>query len=63
MNKNSVKGAAKTSAGTFQRAVGKLVGSRDQQAKGTAKRLEGRAQKRFGDLEEAIKTSRKARRR
>ena len=59
MNKNQVKGAAKASVGKLQRAAGKLVGSRKQEAKGIAKQVAGKAQQRFGDVQKAIQTPRK----
>lgn len=59
MNKDQVKGAAKSTAGKLQRTAGKLVGSKKLQAKGIAKQITGKAQQRFGDVKEAVKTSRK----
>ena len=59
MNKDQVKGAARTSVGKIQRAAGKLVGSRSQQAKGFAKQVVGKAQQRFGDIKQAAGASRK----
>jgi uncharacterized protein YjbJ (UPF0337 family) len=59
MNKDQVEGAAKTSVGKMQREAGKLVGSRKQQAKGMERQFEGEAQKRFGDIKDAVKSSRK----
>jgi uncharacterized protein YjbJ (UPF0337 family) len=60
MNKDQVKGTAKVSVGKMQREAGKLVGSRKQQAKGMGRQIEGEAQKRLGDIKDAVKTSRKA---
>ena len=59
MNKNQVKGAAKASVGKIQRAAGKLVGSRKQEAKGIGKQLVGKAQQQLGDVQEALETPRK----
>jgi len=59
MNKNQIKGVAKTSAGKVQRAGGKVTGSRKQQAKGIVREAEGKAQKKVGDLQEAIRDERK----
>jgi uncharacterized protein YjbJ (UPF0337 family) len=55
MNKDQVKGAAKDAAGKAQEAAGKLVGSKDQQAKGLAKQVEGSVQKNYGDAKEVVK--------
>lgn len=51
-----MKGAAKASMGKLQRAAGKLVGSRRQQAKGIAKQIAGKVQQRLGDVEEALES-------
>ena len=55
MNKDQVKGAAKDVAGKTQEAAGKLVGSKNQQAKGLAKQVEGSVQKNYGDAKEVVK--------
>jgi uncharacterized protein YjbJ (UPF0337 family) len=55
MNKDQVKGTAKDMAGKVQAETGKLVGSKDQQAKGLLKQAEGKAEKKFGDVKEAVK--------
>lgn len=52
-NKDQVKGAAKDITGKIQQEVGKLVGSKEQQAKGLHKQAEGKVQKGVGDLKEA----------
>lgn len=55
MNKNQVKGALKDVAGKVQEEVGKLVGSKEQQAKGLGKQISGKAEKTYGDAKETIK--------
>jgi len=55
MNKNQVKGALKDVAGKVQEEVGKLVGSKEQQAKGLGKQIAGKAEKTYGDAKETIK--------
>jgi uncharacterized protein YjbJ (UPF0337 family) len=55
MNKDQVKGAAKDMAGKTQEAADKLVGSKEQQAKGLAKQAEGSVQKNYGDAKETVK--------
>ncbi|MEO6625593.1 MAG: CsbD family protein [Burkholderiaceae bacterium] len=55
MNKDQVKGAIKDAAGKVQEKTGALVGSKKQQAKGLARQVEGTAQKKMGDVKEAVK--------
>ena len=55
MNKNQVKGTVKDIAGKAQEGAGKLVGSKDQQAKGLLKQAEGKAEKKLGDVKEVVK--------
>ena len=59
MNKDQVKGLAKDIAGKVQEEVGKLVGSKEQQAKGLGKQISGNAQKIYGDAKEVIKDTNK----
>ena len=62
MNKDQVKGAAKDFGGKIQEEVGKLTGSKEQQAKGLKNQAEGKVQEHFGDLKENVKdASRKSR--
>jgi uncharacterized protein YjbJ (UPF0337 family) len=53
-NKDQVKGELKDIGGKVQEEAGKLVGSREQQAKGLQKQAEGKLQKGVGDLKEAV---------
>ena len=55
MNKDQIKGLAKDMAGKVQEEIGKLVGSKEQQAKGLGKQISGNAQKTYGDAKEVIK--------
>ena len=55
MNKNQVKGAVKDIAGKAQEQAGKLVGNKEQQAKGLLKQAEGKSEKKFGDAKEVVK--------
>ncbi len=55
MNKDQVKGEAKDIAGKVQEEAGKLIGSKDQEAKGLGKQIEGKVQKGVGDIKEALK--------
>lgn len=59
MNKNQVKGIVKDIAGKVQEEVGKLVGSKEQQAKGLGKQISGKAEKTYGDAKEVIKDANK----
>jgi len=55
MNKNQVQGVVKDIAGKVQEEAGKLIGSKEQQAKGLNKQIAGKAEKVYGDAKEAIK--------
>lgn len=55
MNKDQVKGAVKDAAGKVQQKTGEIIGSKEQQAKGLGKQVEGTAQKKVGDMKEAVK--------
>ena len=55
MNKDQIEGAAKGLGGKIQEEVGKLVDSPGQQAKGLNSQLQGKLQKKIGDLQEVVK--------
>ena len=55
MNKDQVKGTVKDIAGKTQEQTGKLVGNKEQQAKGLLKQAEGKSEKKFGDAKEVVK--------
>ena len=55
MNKNQVQGTVKDVAGKVQEEAGKLVGNKEQEAKGLQKQVEGKAEKRLGDVKELVK--------
>ena len=55
MNKDQVKGETKKVAGKIQEEAGKLVGSKEQQAKGLSKQITGGVQKGVGDAKQSIK--------
>ncbi len=59
MNKDQIKGAAKDIGGKIQEEAGKLVGSKEQQAKGLMNQVKGKAQQQVGNLEEAVKDASK----
>lgn len=55
VNKNQVKGAVKDVAGKVQEQAGKLVGNKEQEAKGLRKQVEGKSEKALGDVKEVVK--------
>jgi uncharacterized protein YjbJ (UPF0337 family) len=55
-----VSGTAKDIGGKIQQKVGQAVGSVKQEAKGIQKQVEGKLQKTAGDVEEAVKDSKKS---
>ncbi|MDO9402596.1 MAG: CsbD family protein [Polaromonas sp.] len=55
MNKDQVKGRIKEAAGEVQEHTGRLVGSKEQEAKGHAREMEGKVQKNVGDAREDVK--------
>ena len=54
MNKNQTQGAIKNAAGVVQEQAGKLVGSKEQQAKGLQKQVAGKAEQRLGNAKEVV---------
>lgn len=60
LNRNQVNGTVKDLAGQVQEQVGKLVGNREQEAKGWLKHVAGKAERRLGDAKEVIKDARDA---
>jgi uncharacterized protein YjbJ (UPF0337 family) len=62
MNKDQVKGTAKTIAGKVQQKTGKLTRSKTQQAKGLAKQVAGKVQKGYGDARQTADKADKAER-
>lgn len=57
MNKDQVNGAAKEAAGKAQEKVGQVIGSTDMEADGLVKQGEGKLQKAYGAVKEALKNS------
>jgi uncharacterized protein YjbJ (UPF0337 family) len=55
VNKDQVKGTAKDIAGKIEEEAGKVVGSKEHEAKGLGKQISGKAQKKYGDAKEAVK--------
>lgn len=54
MNKDTIKGKIKEAAGDVQEHLGRLVGSRKQEAKGHALEAEGKIQKAYGQTTKAL---------
>ena len=59
MNKDQSQGVAKDIAGKVQETVGQVTGSREQQAKGVLKQVEGAGQKALGDAKEILEDAKK----
>ena len=59
MNKDQIKGGAKSAVGKLERKAGKLVGNDRLQVKGLAKQIAGKTQQRYGDIKEAARAARK----
>ena len=55
MNKDQITGVAKDIVGKVQEGAGKLVGNKEQQAKGLNKQVEGKVEKSIGDAKEIVK--------
>ncbi|MGZ3242075.1 MAG: CsbD family protein [Burkholderiaceae bacterium] len=55
MNKDQVTGVTKDIAGKVQESVGKMIGSKEQEAKGLGKQIEGKTEKTLGDAKEIMK--------
>jgi uncharacterized protein YjbJ (UPF0337 family) len=60
MNKNQAQGFAKNIVGKVQEEAGKLVGNKEQEAKGLQKQVSGKAEKHLGDIKEVVKDAREA---
>ena len=52
MNKYQIQGALRNIVGNVQQQVGKLCGSKEQQARGAAKQAVGKAEKCYGDAKQ-----------
>jgi uncharacterized protein YjbJ (UPF0337 family) len=55
INKDQIKGELKDLGGKIQEEAGKLIGSKEQQAKGLKHQAEGKLQKGVGEMKEAVK--------
>ncbi len=59
MNKDTIKGSMKETAGKVQKEFGKAVDSPKHQVEGGMKEAEGRTQKTVGHLKDAAKSATK----
>jgi len=55
MNKDQVEGKVKDVAGRVERQAGEWTGSKEAEARGAAKQVEGKVQGAWGDVKEAGK--------
>ena len=55
MNKDQVKGKIKEAAGEVQQRTGRALGDSEQEAKGGGREVEGKVQKKVGDVKQAVK--------
>jgi uncharacterized protein YjbJ (UPF0337 family) len=60
MNKNQIQGSVKGLTGKVQEEAGKLVGNKEQEAKGIRKQVTGKAERRLGDAKEIVKDAKDA---
>ena len=55
MDKEHIKGAAKTVEGTVKETAGKMTGDKSLEAKGKADKVEGKVRDTAGDVKDAFK--------
>lgn len=55
MDKNETKGSAKELGGKLKEGVGKAVGNERMEAEGAADQAEGKTQKNYGKVKDAVK--------
>lgn len=55
MNKDQIKGKARTVAGKTQEQAGKVMGDSGQQAKGLTKQAAGKIQETYGNAKESVR--------
>lgn len=52
--KDKAKGSAKEAVGAVKEKTGQVVGNRDLQDRGTAEKVEGKVQKKVGDVKKVF---------
>ncbi len=55
VDKNEISGGAKELGGKLKEGVGKLVGNERLQAEGMADQVEGKTEKNYGKVKDAVK--------
>lgn len=55
MDKNVIQGKAKQAMGAAKQKVGEVTGNREMEAKGAAKRAEGKVQEGVGKTKDAVR--------
>lgn len=55
MDKNVIQGKAKQAVGAAKQKVGEMTGNRELEAKGAAKRAEGKVQEGVGKTKDAVR--------
>jgi uncharacterized protein YjbJ (UPF0337 family) len=55
MNKNQVKGKLKEVTGSAQARAGRASGDMDAESRGSAREVEGKVQKKAGDIKQGLK--------
>jgi uncharacterized protein YjbJ (UPF0337 family) len=59
MDRNRIKGALRQATGSVKEAVGRVIGDKKMQAKGTAEKTAGKVQEAVGRAEDAVRTATK----
>ncbi|MDY8108620.1 CsbD family protein [Fulvimarina sp. 2208YS6-2-32] len=54
VDKNEIKGGAKEAGGKLKEAVGSALGNEKMEAEGKADQLEGKTQKNYGKVKDAV---------
>ncbi len=55
VDKNEIKGGAKEIGGKIKEAAGRATGNRDMEAEGVVDQAEGKTQKNYGKVKDAVK--------
>lgn len=53
-SEDKTKGTAKEAIGTVKEKTGKVIGNPDLEARGTAEKVEGKVQKKVGDIKKVF---------
>lgn len=56
VDKNETKGAVKEAGGKLKQAAGDATGDERMESEGNADRVEGKAQKKYGKVKDALKS-------